>query len=127
MTMAELAEEMTADYMDNLAAMGIDTIDHFPRATATMDDIIKITQTLVDKGFAYAADGDVYFDVARCGLRQAEQSFDRVDAWRRRRDGGAEARRPRTLPCGKAPSPASPPGTAPGEKGEPAGISNARP
>ncbi len=63
MTMAALAEEMTADYMDNLAAMGIDTIDHFPRATATMDDIIKITQTLVDKGFAYAADGDVYFDV----------------------------------------------------------------
>ena len=65
MPMSQLAEEMTADYMDNLAAMGIDTIDHFPRATATMDDIIKITQTLVDKGFAYAADGDVYFDVAR--------------------------------------------------------------
>ncbi|HVU90166.1 MAG TPA: cysteine--tRNA ligase [Pirellulales bacterium] len=65
MSMAALAEEMTADYMDNLDAMGIDTIDHFPRATATIDEIIKITQTLVDKGFAYAADGDVYFDVAR--------------------------------------------------------------
>ena len=56
---------MTADYMDNLQAMGIDTIDHFPRATATIDEIIRITQTLVDKGFAYEADGDVYFDVAR--------------------------------------------------------------
>lgn len=64
MTMTALAEEMTADYMDNLGAMGIDTIDHFPRATASIDEIIKITQTLVDKGFAYAADGDVYFDVA---------------------------------------------------------------
>src|SRR5262249_33138106 len=59
-----LADEMTADYMENLDAMGIDTIDHFPRATASIDEIIKITQTLVDKGFAYAADGDVYFDVA---------------------------------------------------------------
>ncbi|HEY4312015.1 MAG TPA: cysteine--tRNA ligase [Pirellulales bacterium] len=65
MTMAALADEMTADYMDNLAAMGVDTIDHFPRATATMDDIIAITQKLIDKGYAYAADGDVYFDVTR--------------------------------------------------------------
>ena len=63
--MAQLAEEMTADYMDNLAAMGIDTVDHFPRATATIDEIISLTQSLIDKGFAYQADGDVYFDVAR--------------------------------------------------------------
>ena len=27
----QLAEEMTADYMRNLEAMGIDTVDHFPR------------------------------------------------------------------------------------------------
>ncbi len=65
MTMAALAEEMIGDYMDNLGAVGVDTIDHFPRATATIDEIIKLTQTLIDKGFAYPADGDVYFDVAR--------------------------------------------------------------
>src|SRR2546422_2704971 len=29
MTMAALAEEMTADYMKNLQAMGVDTVDHF--------------------------------------------------------------------------------------------------
>ena len=33
MPMSALAEEMTADYMRNLEAMGVDTIDHFPRAT----------------------------------------------------------------------------------------------
>ena len=65
MTMPALAEEMTADYMRNLAAMGIDTVDHFPRATDNIDEIIKLTQTLIDKGFAYESDGDVYFDVAR--------------------------------------------------------------
>src|SRR6202142_224224 len=32
MSMAALAQEMTADYMRNLAAMGIDSVDHFPRA-----------------------------------------------------------------------------------------------
>src|SRR6201987_1892593 len=38
-TMAAVAEEMTADYMRNLAAMGIDTIDHFPKATEHMREI----------------------------------------------------------------------------------------
>jgi cysteinyl-tRNA synthetase len=65
MTMAALAEEMTADYQRNLAAMGVDTIDHFPRATENMGEIIKIIETLISKRFAYASEGDVYFDVAR--------------------------------------------------------------
>ena len=65
MPMAELAEEMTADYMRNLAAMGVDSIDHFPKATENIDEIIKLSQTLIDKGFAYASDGDVYFDVGK--------------------------------------------------------------
>jgi len=65
LTMPAVAEEMTADYLRNLAAMGIDTIDHFPKATAHIDDIIAFTQKLIDKGFAYASDGDVLFDVAK--------------------------------------------------------------
>ncbi|HTU27453.1 MAG TPA: cysteine--tRNA ligase [Pirellulales bacterium] len=64
-TMAALAEEMTADYMRNLEAMGVDTIDHFPRATRHMDDIIALTKTLIQKGYAYESEGDVYFDVAK--------------------------------------------------------------
>ena len=64
--MAQLAAEMTADYMNNLAALGVDVIDHFPRCTETIDEIIKFTQTLVEKGFAYEAQGDVYFEVAKC-------------------------------------------------------------
>jgi cysteinyl-tRNA synthetase len=65
MTMADLAREMTADYMHNLEAMGIDTIDHFPKATENMAEIVAFTQCLIDKGFAYQSEGDVYFDVAR--------------------------------------------------------------
>jgi cysteinyl-tRNA synthetase len=56
---------MTADYMTNLDAMGIDTIDHFPRATQNMDEIIKLTARLIKQGFAYEADGDVYFEVGK--------------------------------------------------------------
>jgi cysteinyl-tRNA synthetase len=36
-----------------------------PRATREMDQIIKMIQGLIDKGFAYPMDGDVYFRVLR--------------------------------------------------------------
>src|SRR2546423_12725550 len=36
-----------------------------PKATEHMDGIIKFTQTLIDKGFAYASGGDVLFDVMK--------------------------------------------------------------
>jgi cysteinyl-tRNA synthetase len=65
LTMAALADEMTADYRQNLAAIGVDTIDHFPKATENIDEIIRLTQRLIDKGFAYASDGDVYFEVGK--------------------------------------------------------------
>ncbi len=64
-TMLQVAEENIADYNSNLAALGVDQIDHFPRATECMSEIIAFIETLIDRGFAYAADGDVYFDVGR--------------------------------------------------------------
>ena len=73
MTMAALADEMTADYLRNLESLGVDTIDHFPKATDNIEEIIRLTQVLIDKGFAYASEGDVYFDVGqRHRLRQTE-------------------------------------------------------
>ncbi|MDZ7617820.1 MAG: class I tRNA ligase family protein, partial [Patescibacteria group bacterium] len=63
--MPTLAEQMTADYMRNIAALGVDVIDRFPLCTAHMADIIDLTQQLIDRGHAYASDGDVYFDVSK--------------------------------------------------------------
>ncbi len=63
--MAQLAEEMIADYMANLKALEIDTVDHFPRATEHIGHIIEFTQDLLEKGFAYESEGDVYFDVSK--------------------------------------------------------------
>jgi cysteinyl-tRNA synthetase len=64
-TVKELAERVTADYLACLAALGVDGIDHMPRATEHIADILAMTQGLIDKGFAYASGGDVYFDVSR--------------------------------------------------------------
>jgi len=65
LSMAELAREMTADYMQNLQALGIDAIDHFPRCTDNLDEIVRFTQTLIEKGFAYVSGDDVYFEVGK--------------------------------------------------------------
>ena len=63
MTMAALAEEMTADYMRNLGRWGSTRSITSPRHAKHRRDH-PLTQTLVDKGFAYDSEGDVYFDVA---------------------------------------------------------------
>jgi cysteinyl-tRNA synthetase len=63
--MSEVAEEMTIDYLNNLRALGVDQIDHMPKATEHMEGIIKFTQALIDKGHAYASGGDVFFDVTK--------------------------------------------------------------
>jgi cysteinyl-tRNA synthetase len=64
-TVPELAERVTADYGVNLERLGVTGVDAMPRATQYIPDILRIIGGLIDKGFAYPADGDVYFDVTR--------------------------------------------------------------
>jgi cysteinyl-tRNA synthetase len=64
-TVPELAERVTRDYLDCLAALGVDRIDHMPRATEHIAEIIAMNRELIDKGFAYESGGDVYFDVGK--------------------------------------------------------------
>jgi cysteinyl-tRNA synthetase len=63
--MSQIACEMTADYLANLKELGVNQIDHLPRATDHMSQIIRFIQTLEEKDHAYAVDGDVFFDVAK--------------------------------------------------------------
>lgn len=54
---------------EDAAALGVLPPDEEPRATGSMQDIISMVQTLIDKGYAYAAktedgQGDVYYDVS---------------------------------------------------------------
>jgi cysteinyl-tRNA synthetase len=64
-SMAEVAAENTKDYLANLAVLGVDQIDHMPKATETMGEIIRLIETLIEKEFAYESEGDVLFDVAQ--------------------------------------------------------------
>lgn len=62
-TVKALAEQMTADYFDNLKLMGVDSIDHFPYATDHIGDMLEMIGRLIEKGHAYPLNGDVYFAV----------------------------------------------------------------
>jgi len=51
---------------EDSAALGVLPPDEEPRATASMDDIIKMIVTLIEKDYAYApSNGDVYYDVSK--------------------------------------------------------------
>ncbi len=63
--MSQVAAEMTDDYLTNLRALGVDQIDHLPRATEYMGEIISFIEQLIARGFAYQSDGDVYFAVEK--------------------------------------------------------------
>ncbi|MGI6160949.1 MAG: cysteine--tRNA ligase [Christensenellales bacterium] len=60
----ELADKFIAEYYTDADALGIERADVHPRATEHIDAIIKLIETLIDKGHAYEVDGDVYFSVA---------------------------------------------------------------
>jgi cysteinyl-tRNA synthetase len=61
----QLAERMTADYLECLRRLNVTGIDRMPKATEHIPQMIRMMQGLIEKGHAYAAGGDVYFDVTR--------------------------------------------------------------
>ncbi len=61
----EVAERFIAEAEEDCRNLGLLQPTIMPRVTEHIPDIIKAVQTLIDKGFAYARGGDVYFDVSR--------------------------------------------------------------
>lgn len=61
-----LTERMIDAMHDDEWRLGVLRPDHEPRATAHIGDILSMIGTLIEKGYAYAADnGDVYYRVRR--------------------------------------------------------------
>ncbi len=61
-------DEITAQYIqaynDDMGALGVNMPDVEPRATQHIGEMIEFIGELIDKGFAYEAEGHVLFDVA---------------------------------------------------------------
>jgi cysteinyl-tRNA synthetase len=62
---AELAARATQWYVEDTDLLGLGRPDVEPKATETVPEIIALIEELVAGGYAYGADGDVYFRVAR--------------------------------------------------------------
>jgi len=61
----ELAEGYIKEFRRHLADLNILPATFNPRATQEMPQILEMIQGLIDKGYAYPKDGDVYFRVTR--------------------------------------------------------------
>jgi len=64
-TVKELGEQYIAEYFKDAEALGIKKATVHPKATEHIDEIINLVSTLVEKGFAYEVDGDVYFQTSK--------------------------------------------------------------
>ena len=60
-TVPEVAERYIGEFWTDVKGMNIREATVHPRATENIDAILSIIENLVEKGFAYAANGDVYF------------------------------------------------------------------
>ena len=69
---------MTAAYKDDTAIFGLGRPDEEPLASETIAEIVSLIEELVEKGHAYAADGDVYFSV-RSYPQYGELSHRQID------------------------------------------------
>ena len=64
-TIKELTERFIIEMNKDADALGVLRPDSEPKATNHIDDIIKMIQILIDKGFAYVGDNkDVYYSVS---------------------------------------------------------------
>lgn len=61
----QLAGEYAQICLEDMAKLGVLPAERYPKVSEHIPEIIEMVQTLVDKGFAYELNGDVYFQVAK--------------------------------------------------------------
>src|SRR3990172_9064703 len=64
-TPEQIAEFYTRAFLDDERKLNILRAHVFPRASDNVPEMVEFTRALMDKGYAYEAEGNVYFDVAR--------------------------------------------------------------
>lgn len=61
LTYKEVSEKYIEEFWKDAKGMNVREATVHPKATENIDEIINIISTLIEKGYAYAVDGDVYF------------------------------------------------------------------
>lgn len=94
----ELAAQFTREYVSDMKALGIASVDAYAPATKFIPEIIKQVQALIKKGYAYKIEGDGwYYDISRFAdygklshrtTAQAEDAVTRIDESVKKRNRG---------------------------------------
>ena len=64
-TVMEIAKYYTDAFFADCAKLNIKTPDVVEPATGCIDEFIKVITSLIEKGYAYEAGGNIYFDTVR--------------------------------------------------------------
>lgn len=61
----DLADKYIEAYFEDSGRLGVQKATVHPRVTDHMDDIIAMVQKIIDNGYGYEVNGDVYFEVRK--------------------------------------------------------------
>jgi cysteinyl-tRNA synthetase len=64
-TPLEIANFYTNSFFEDVEKLNIKKASYYPRATSHIQQMIKIVQSLIDKGLAYEKNGNVFYDVEK--------------------------------------------------------------
>src|SRR4030067_452733 len=59
----EVARIYTEEYKNDMFNLGVDTTTYEPTVSEHIPEIIDLIKTIIDKGYAYQSDGDVFFSI----------------------------------------------------------------
>ena len=77
-TIAEYVKPYAAAFFEDMKALRAQPAEHYPKATAHIDDMIEMISALLENENAYIADGDVYFRIASFPAYGALSRLDRA-------------------------------------------------
>jgi len=63
-TIGEYVKPYVAAFFEDMAALRAQQVEHYPRATEHIAEMIEMIGVLIEHQYAYIADGDVYFRIA---------------------------------------------------------------
>ncbi len=66
-SLREYTERYTNIFFEDLKSLNIEPVEHYPRATESIDAMIDIMNRLGEKGIVYEKEGSLYFSIAKFG------------------------------------------------------------
>ncbi len=120
LTFSEVSEKYIKEFWVDAKGMNIREATIHPKATENIDEIIAIISALVEKGYAYEAQGDVYFSPAKFAEygKLSHQPLEELEAGARINIGEVK-KEPMDFALWKAAKPGEPSWESPWGQGRP--------